>query len=283
MYIFLYYWFLWSAIEVAPGVYEWEDYDRQFDLAAQNGMKTIIAEMITAAPEWAYRRFAHVRLETRAGDRIDSRIGGSSATGGLPGLCLDNDDYRTLAERFLRAIAMRYEGHPSLGGYDIWNECNCEAEVCYCLAKQAKFRDWLRTKYGDLRTLGQAWQGHSFAEGAEVSAPRQPGAYPDTLDWLQFRLDNAYSSMRWWAQLIRSVDPDCAITAYDQSPEPRRARRHDRAERDRRLHAVAQSDRPSRPTVCLLRYAGCVARHYDHLAFPGRCRDCQAPALRHLR
>ena len=41
-------WFLWSAIEVAPGVFDWEEYDRQLDLAARNGMKTIIAEMITS-------------------------------------------------------------------------------------------------------------------------------------------------------------------------------------------------------------------------------------------
>ena len=27
-------WFLWSAIEMAPGQYDWEDYDRQLDLAA---------------------------------------------------------------------------------------------------------------------------------------------------------------------------------------------------------------------------------------------------------
>ena len=44
-------WFLRSAIEVAPGVYDWEEHDRQLDLAAEHGLKTIIAKMITAAPE----------------------------------------------------------------------------------------------------------------------------------------------------------------------------------------------------------------------------------------
>lgn len=207
-------WLLWSAIEVAPGQYDWEEYDRQLDLAADNGMKTIIAEMITAAPEWAYRRFAHARLETRAGDKVDSHMGGSCVTGGFPGLCLDNDDYRAQAERFLQAMAQHYKGHPGLGGYDIWNECNYGPDVCYCPATQAKFRTWLQAKYGDLRTLGKAWQRHSFAEWDDVTAPRYPGPYPDTLDWLQFRLDNAYGYMRWRAELIRRIDPDCAITAH---------------------------------------------------------------------
>ncbi|MDQ3398657.1 MAG: beta-galactosidase, partial [Deinococcota bacterium] len=36
-------WFLWSAIEVAPGKYDWDDYDRHLELAAEHGFKTIIA------------------------------------------------------------------------------------------------------------------------------------------------------------------------------------------------------------------------------------------------
>src|SRR5690606_12936825 len=44
--------------------------------------------------------------------------------------------------------------------------------------------------------------------------PRHTGPYPDTLDWLQFRIDNAHELMRWRAQLIRSIDPNCAITAH---------------------------------------------------------------------
>lgn len=36
-------WFMWSAIEIAPGKYDWRDYDRMMDLAAQNGIKVVIA------------------------------------------------------------------------------------------------------------------------------------------------------------------------------------------------------------------------------------------------
>ena len=43
-------WLMWSAIEVAPDKYDWRDYDRMMDLAAKNGIKVTIAEMITAAP-----------------------------------------------------------------------------------------------------------------------------------------------------------------------------------------------------------------------------------------
>jgi beta-galactosidase len=207
-------WFMWSAIEIAPGQYDWEEYDKQLELAAANGMKTIIAEMITAAPEWAYRHYAHARSITREGQPVTSQMSGSAAVGGFPGLCLDNDDYKACAEEFLTALATRYKDHPGLGGYDIWNECNISPNVCYCPGTQAKFRQWLQAKYGDLRTLGKAWHRYSFADWEDVTAPRTFGPYPDTLDWLQFRIDNAHELMRWRAQLIRSIDPNCAITAH---------------------------------------------------------------------
>jgi len=207
-------WFMWSAVEIAPGKFDWEDYDRQLDLAAQNGIKTIIAEMITAAPEWAFRKFAHARLETRDGRKVESHMSGSCVTGGFPGLCLDNEDYREAAERFLRELITRYKDHPGLGGYDIWNECNYGRDTCYCPATAGKFRAWLKERYGDLRTLGEMWHRHSFADWEDVTPPRSLGPYPDTLDWLQFRIENAYRLMRWRAELIRSLDKEHPITAH---------------------------------------------------------------------
>ena len=127
-------WCLWSAVEVAPGVYDWTDYDCQLDLAAEHGLKTVLAEMITAAPEWAFRAFDHARLEARTGQRAGSGISGSCVTGGFPGLCLDATSVREQAERFLRAMVLRYRDHPALGGYDVWNECNYPAAYCYCPA-----------------------------------------------------------------------------------------------------------------------------------------------------
>jgi len=207
-------WFLWSAIEVEPGVFDWSDYDRQLDLAAEHGMKTIIAEMITAAPEWAWRLYPHARLESRDGRKVESGVSGSCVTGGFPGLCLDHDDWRAAAERFLRELAARYKDHPGLGGYDIWNECNYPHDVCWCPATAAKFRAWLQEKYGDLRALGEAWFRHSFAEWEDVTPPRSLGPYPHVLDWLAFRIDHAYRLMRWRADVIRSVDPVHPVTAH---------------------------------------------------------------------
>src|SRR5262245_53385501 len=201
-------WVLWSAVEVAPGEYDWADYDRQLDLAAAGGLGTIAAEMLTAAPEWAWRRFDHARYQDAAGRAAHSQLSASCATGGFPGLCLDNPDVLACAGRFLTALATRYRGHPGLAGYDVWNECNIGRGYCYCPATRERFREWLRARYESPRALGAAWRRYSYAAWADVEPPRALAPYPEVLDWLRFRIDNAYRLLRWRVATLRAADPD---------------------------------------------------------------------------
>ena len=207
-------WFFWGSIEIEPGVFDWDDYDRQFDLAAQNGIKTVIAEMITLAPEWAFHDLEHARLETREGKKLESRMHGGCFVGGAPGLCLDNEDYKSAAGNFLRQLVERYRDHPGMGGYDVWNECNYSPDTCYCPATAERFRTWLKERYGDLKTLGEVWHRNSFSEWKNVTPPRDLGPFPQVMDWLDFRIENAYRLMRWRVDLIRELDPVHPIVAH---------------------------------------------------------------------
>lgn len=212
-------WFMWSAIEVAPGKYDWADYDRMMDLAAKNGIKVVIAEIVTCAPEWAFRKYAHARFLASDGTVVNSIISESSATGGFPGLCLDNPDVRALAERFLVALIERYRNHPALFAYDLWNENTSfggapNKMYCYCDASKHKLREWLTKKYGTLESTGKAWHRYSYESWDDVEPPRSFSGYPDSLDWLQFRIDNAYSLFDWRVNLFRKLDPNHWITAH---------------------------------------------------------------------
>lgn len=210
-------WFLWSAIEVAPGRFDWREYDAQLDLAARHGIKTVIAEISHAAPEWAFRKLSHARYCDADGRPVNSRMRNSSATGGFPGLCLDNDDALQLAQNFLETLVNRYKEHPGLGYYDIWNELNLVSSAypaCYCPGTLGKFREWLQSKYGDVGTLGQAWRRHSFTEWEDVLPPEVLGPYPDSIDSSQFRFDNAYRLLRWRVETVRRLDPNHPVTGH---------------------------------------------------------------------
>ena len=210
-------WFMWGAIEVAPGTWDWDDYDQQMGLAAKNGISVIIGEITHSAPEWAFREFAHARFVGADGHPSGSSIRDSSATGGYPGLCLDNEDFKARAEDFLSALASRYKDHKALAGYDVWNEANLGSSgfgACYCPATVARFRKWLEARYGSLEGVARAWQRFSLVTWEDVQPPRRMHCYAEDLDWAQFRIENAYRLMKWRVDTIRRNDPSHVITAH---------------------------------------------------------------------
>lgn len=212
-------WFMWSAIETAPGKYDWRDYDRMMDLAAQNGIKVTVAEMVTAAPEWMFDQYPHARFRASDDSVTYSQISGSSATGGFPGLCLDNEDVKARAEVFLTALVEHYRGHPAMWAWDLWNEHSYPGGApprmhCYCEATQKKFREWLKAKYGTLENLGKAWYRYSYASWDNIHPPRNFGGYPESLDWLEFRIDDQYRLHQWRVDLVRRLDKRNKVTAH---------------------------------------------------------------------
>jgi len=214
-------WFMWSAIERKPGVYDWDDYDRQMDLAAENGIKTVIAELTHTVPDWAWRKFAHARQIRADGREMEPVMGVSAAVGGFANngggagtLTMNCPEVKEAAGAFLTALATRYKGHPGLLGYDVWNEVNYAADIDYSSYMQADFRVWLKEKYGTLDALAEAWYRYSYAEWDDIQAPREIAAYPQNLDWLEFKKANFYDQMQFRIDTIRAVDQDCLIAAH---------------------------------------------------------------------
>jgi beta-galactosidase len=189
------------------------------DLAAKNGIKVIVAELVTAAPEWAYRQYPHARYRASDGSVMGSNISPSSATGGFPGLCLDNPDVKAAAEKFLTALVEHYRNHPALLGYDLWNENtynggNPHKMYCYCDASKRKLREYLAKQYASVEDLGKTWHRYSYTAWDDVEPPSDFTGYPESLDWLQFRIDNAFELFHWRTALFRKLDPKHMVVAH---------------------------------------------------------------------
>lgn len=215
-------WAMWNVIERKPGVFDWDDYDRQLDLAAENGMQTIIAEMSMTTPDWMVRKFPNAVQIRADGRKLVSAMSQSSATAGFGNhngsgtgvLTLNDPDVRAAASNFLTELASRYKGHPGLFGYDVWNECNYGVDIDFSEPTKAAFREWLRAKYGDLETLAPIWQRYSYAEWDDIEPPRLLYPYPEGLDWIKFKRENNYDQMQFRIDTIKAVDPDAAIVAH---------------------------------------------------------------------
>jgi beta-galactosidase len=205
-------WFMWASIENSPGKYDWRDYDRMVELEAQNHIKVVIAEQISAGePEWMWDKYPHSRHIASDGSEVFPAVNPGSATSSAP-VCLDNEDIRAQAEKFLTALVERYRDNPATLGYDVWNEGG--VQQCYCPATQAKFREWLKAKYGTIEALGRAWHRYSYGDWESVHPPHGTGGSPDSLDWLAFCRDDAIRLLRWRTELIRRLDKRNKITAH---------------------------------------------------------------------
>ena len=204
-------WFLWASIENSPGKFDWRDYDRMVELEAQNHIRIVIAEITNGAPEWMWDKYPQARHVDSRGEQSFPTVATGSATGNAP-MCLDNEEVRGEAEKFLTAMVERYRANPAVYGYDVWNEGG--VQECFCPATQAKYREWLKAKYGTLEALEKAWHRYSLSDWSSVHPPHSNTGYPDSLDWLAFRRDDAVRLLHWRTGLVRRLDPKNRITAH---------------------------------------------------------------------
>ncbi len=134
-------------------------------------------------------------------------------------MCLDNPDVRAAAEKFLTALVEHYRNHPALLGYDLWNENSYGGGsparmYCYCEATKRKLREWLHARYGALEKVGRIWNRYSYETWDDVQPPTNFGGYSDSLDWLQFRIDDAFELFHWRAELFRKLDRKHLVVAH---------------------------------------------------------------------
>jgi beta-galactosidase len=183
-------WIDWASTEPVSGQFRFEALDQLLTLADQEGLRVIVQFYTDSAPEWVGVQFPDASFVTERGEKI-----GSQAS---PGFCLDHPGVRAAMREFIAAASARARRHSSLYGFDVWSEphivnwvwFNTPAEFCYCPYTQAKFRDWLRRKYGTLDALNARWY-RTFEKWDQVEAPRYGTilSYTDFMDWKTFIAD----------------------------------------------------------------------------------------------
>jgi beta-galactosidase len=209
-------WVPWNVVEIDDGEFRLEDYDSLLELAERHGIRVVLAEMLVDFPEWLIARYPEARIETPSGGKRQSEMHVSSVNGGHRALCLNQEPVREAARRFLTTLAARYAAHPALFGFDIWNECTeyTAERLCFCGACQRAFRDFARAKYGDIRAVGEAWRRPSLTAFEQIELPRTPGLFPDFLDSIRFRNDDAQEQMRFRRIVLEAAAPSVRIVAH---------------------------------------------------------------------
>ncbi|MDI6827659.1 MAG: beta-galactosidase [Armatimonadota bacterium] len=215
-------WAMWNWMHTSDDTFDFSHFDRLFELAEKYHIKLVINTILENAPYWLIERHRDALYVASDGQVFEPIARSNTPGGGWPGLCLDNEPVRKMAEKFLVEIAKRYLDHPMLWGYDVWNEVFFEPLnhpgfegrfFCYCNGTKARFIEWLKAKYGAIDELNKAWY-RRYSDWGQVYPPRYWGSYPDWLDWLKFRLENQRDLMRWRIQVFRSIDQKHPLTSH---------------------------------------------------------------------
>jgi beta-galactosidase len=212
-----------SAGEPREGQYRFEHLDLMLRLAGEVGLGVIVQVYVDSAPEWVDRKFPDGRFVAQDGTAIRSQS--------APGSCFDHPGVRDAVLRFFREVARRASASAALRAYDVWSEPAVmnwalptyvpNAQFCYCPHSVARFRDYLKLKYGTLEQVNRAWY-RTFGDWSEVEPPRFGTilTYADFMDWRIYIGEKIAADLKARARAVKEVDPGHLVTSHAPNPSP---------------------------------------------------------------
>jgi beta-galactosidase len=203
--------FSWAKLEPRPGEYDFGWLDRIISLLHENGVMVNLATATASPPPWLSVLHPESLPVTRTGVTLHP--------GARQHYCPSSAAYRERASEIVRLIADRYKGHPALAMWHVNNEYGCHVAECYCDASAVHFREWLRSRYGDLDTLNEAWGtafwSQQYGEWDEILPPRSAPTFANPTQQLDFRRFSSDALLELYEMekaILREATPDIPIT-----------------------------------------------------------------------
>jgi beta-galactosidase len=189
-------WACWSWMEPRAGEYDFSDLDELLDLAGDAGLRVVINTILEDAPYWLEEAHPEARYRDADDRPVQLTAAMNTPGGGWPGLCFDNQAIWDAGRRFLEALVARYDAHPALEAWDVWNEPHLEPAsyfperiFCYCDASLARFGDWLQRRHGSIERVNEVWE-RRYSSWSQVHPPRIFESVPDLIEWREFWFGN---------------------------------------------------------------------------------------------
>jgi beta-galactosidase len=177
--------FSWAKLEPRPGDYNFGWLDEVINLLHQHGVFVNLATATASPPAWLSRKYPESLPVDANGMRFKH--------GSRQHYCPNSTAYVSHGTQLVTALAARYAKHPAVVMWHINNEYGCHVSECYCEVCEARFREWLKTRYASLDELNEAWGtafwSQAYTEWDEIGLPnrvttfRNPG---QTLDYKRF-------------------------------------------------------------------------------------------------
>jgi hypothetical protein len=131
-------------------------------------------------------------------------------------ICLESPHIRQAVLNYMQLHYREWTDNPNL----LYNIMAYELQyICYCDKSQQMFRNWLISKYANIRALNQTWQTQ-YNTFQEIRAPETRNARPvDDInraawfDWASFNARRFTDYMKWIKSEMRKLDSQTPICA----------------------------------------------------------------------
>lgn len=205
--------FAWSKVEPEEGRFTYEFFDDFLKTVSKTPMKVIFGTPTATPPAWLTEKYPEV---------LNCRMDGVKYRHGMRRHYNYNSEiYQNLCKRIVEKIASHYASHPSIIGWQIDNEINCETAEFYSESDTRAFREFLKEKYRTLEDLNRAWGAvfwnQEYTAWEQIYVPRTTihnSVNPhQSLDYIRFVSESAIRFCKMQSDIIRKYKkPDDFIT-----------------------------------------------------------------------
>ena len=203
--------FSWSRLEPTQGNFEFGWMDRVLDLLHEGGIQADIATGTASPPPWLTHRHPEILPVLADGGRL--------WPGARQHYCPSSPVYRAATKRLVEAVAEHYAKHPALAMWHVGNEYGCHVPACWCDVSAEAFRAWLRSRYGSVDRLNDAWGtdfwSQRYSSWEEVLPPRRTPTWPNPsqqLDFMRFSSDALLECYETEREVLARVTPEVPVT-----------------------------------------------------------------------
>ncbi len=171
-----------------------DSFDRLYQFGLTSGLV-----LMCKLPQWVIEKYPDITRYMQSSCEYD----------------IDHPMIRTLWEQGLTALIGKLKAHPALHSFRLGNEVYFGIlgnKTAISTFTTEKWHTWLKTKYGDIKVLNEAWKS-SYKDFSEVFFPKKEDK--DSLygtahwyDFCRFNADRVLDYYAWFTGLVRELDPD---------------------------------------------------------------------------
>ena len=194
--------FAWATMEPREGEYDFSIFREVVDKCKARGISIIMCTPSACPPKWMVRKYPDIMAFVN-GARVSH--------GGRRDTCPTNPTYRALCQRINREMAKEFGKDENIIGWQIDNELSTMLGGfgCACPDCTADFRRYLRERYGDIKTLNDAWHNYTwslaYSDFDEIDPPDKTAGYCASLLllWAEYKNEAFSAICREQAETLR--------------------------------------------------------------------------------